>query len=423
MYSWLKTYALTNLPVSFVRRRFSKSISTFTPSVYAENQLLIDVSVISKADAGTGIQRVVRNLYLELLAAPPMSYRVCPIAAARNRGYHYLATDFLSKTSEESALLKTAEVEVRTGDIFLGLDLATSIVPRRLNQLFKWRQHGVRMCFFVYDLLPILEPAWFDPITTRSFRRWLRAIAIVADDIIALSSTVKADFTTQMQRIYGLDERELPCATIRVGVGLDSTPAVQAITQKAVCLPRGLNKSKFILSVGTIEPRKGHADVLDAFEQLWANGDETNLVIVGKQGWHVGKFIHRLKAHPEAGRRLHWLHNADDVVLVTLYQSCSGLIMASKGEGLGLPIVEAIHHSKPVLARDIPVFKEVAGNDASYFPNVECDGLAQVLPHWLAELAARDCVPERFPVGASWRESCRQLLRILLPTGMDVRNR
>ena len=119
--------------------------------------------------------------------------------------------------------------------------------------------------------------------------------------------------------------------------------------------------------VGTIEPRKGHAQVLDAFELLWRTNAERTLIVAGKQGWHVESFIERLKSHPEAGRRLIWLPDTSDSQLAQLYADLDGLIMASEAEGFGLPLVEAAHYGMPLFVRDLPVFREVAGDHAVYF--------------------------------------------------------
>jgi glycosyltransferase involved in cell wall biosynthesis len=58
--------------------------------------------------------------------------------------------------------------------------------------------------------------------------------------------------------------------------------------------------------VGTVEPRKGYAQTIDAFELLWSKGEEVNLVIVGKAGWHVEELVERLRDHPLRGKRLFW---------------------------------------------------------------------------------------------------------------------
>ena len=73
------------------------------------------------------------------------------------------------------------------------------------------------------------------------------------------------------------------------------------------------------LTVGTIEPRKGHAQVLDAFELLWKEGVDANLVIVGKQGWMVEALAKRLRSHPERNKCLFWLEGISDEYLENLY--------------------------------------------------------------------------------------------------------
>lgn len=418
----LQNLALKHLPVSFLRRRLARMTTEASPSINADKQLLIDVSVISKADAGTGIQRVVRNLYQELLAAPPAGYRVCPVAATRKQGYCYLPTDFLQQPTKNLTRSPAASVQICAGDLFLGLDLAAHIVPHRIGELLGWKREGVRMCFFVYDLLPVLEPAWFNPKTTQNFRRWLRAMAILADEAIAISRTVQIDFAAWMQNMYDLDVCDVPCATIQLGAELHATNSRQSKTDQPIHLPSELTRHKFILMVGTIEPRKGHTDVLDAFEQLWSTGDQTNLVIAGNQGWKVEPLIHRLQTHPEAGKRLHWLNSPSDEVLLAVYQNCSGVIMASKGEGLGLPLIEAAYFNKSVLARDIPVFREIAGNAASYFSATGHNNLMQALPQWLTKLKAKDKAPVIYPSWVTWQDSCAQLVHALLPPTLDTRN-
>lgn len=114
--------------------------------------------------------------------------------------------------------------------------------------------------------------------------------------------------------------------------------------------------------VGTIEPRKGHRVALDALDLLWQRGIDVRLTIVGKLGWNARKFVERLQVHPEWNVRLFWDSQATDDQLQGYYADADCLIASSFAEGFGLPIVEAGHFGKPVIASDIPVFREVARN-------------------------------------------------------------
>jgi glycosyltransferase involved in cell wall biosynthesis len=124
-----------------------------------------------------------------------------------------------------------------------------------------------------------------------------------------------------------------------------------------------------ILMVGTVEPRKAYDTALAAFEHLWreCGGDAPDLVIVGRAGWKTGALQHRIRSHAEHNRRLHWLEGVTDEDLVRLYDSCRGVLMASHGEGFGLPLIEAMAHRRYVLARDLPVFREQNLPNTVYF--------------------------------------------------------
>ena len=64
--------------------------------------------------------------------------------------------------------------------------------------------------------------------------------------------------------------------------------------------------------VGTLEPRKGHADILAAFSELWRQGAENRLVLVGRMGWHIEDLRDAIRMHPEYGGKLLWF---DDVAI------------------------------------------------------------------------------------------------------------
>jgi len=174
--------------------------------------------------------------------------------------------------------------------------------------------------------------------------------------------------------------------------------------------------------VGTIEPRKGHLQAIEAFDRLWAEGVDVNLVIVGKEGWKpladadrrtLPRVMARLSGHPELGRRLLWPSDVDDATLQRIYGTSACLIFASEGEGFGLPLIEAARHDLPLLVRDLPVFREVAGAAAAYFDGLDGDALARAVQDWLA--LRRD---ERHPRPQAmrwmtWQENAGQLLALL----------
>jgi glycosyltransferase involved in cell wall biosynthesis len=165
--------------------------------------------------------------------------------------------------------------------------------------------------------------------------------------------------------------------------------------------------------VDTLEPRKGHAFVLDAFEILWKRGVNSNLVIVGKQGWMVETLLERLRHHSELNKRLFWFEYISEEQLEAAYVSSTCLIAASYGEGFGLPLIEAAKHKLPIIARDIPVFREVGGKHAFYFNSKNPEQLSISLEQWL-DLYTQNKHPqsEKMP-WLTWKESATQTLEAL----------
>ena len=117
--------------------------------------------------------------------------------------------------------------------------------------------------------------------------------------------------------------------------------------------------------------------MLDAFEHLWSQGINVRCVFVGREGWKVRDLTRRIRQHKEWGRRLIWLDRVSDDELTSLYKGTRAVIVAAKAEGFGLSVVEALFHQKPLVLRDIPVFREIAGNGAFYFTGADAEGLSQ----------------------------------------------
>jgi glycosyltransferase involved in cell wall biosynthesis len=173
--------------------------------------------------------------------------------------------------------------------------------------------------------------------------------------------------------------------------------------------------------VGTIEPRKEHAQALSAFEILWNEGLEVNLVIVGKRGWLVEKLVERLSSHSMLGKRLFWLEGISDEYLERIYAASTCLIAASEAEGFGLPLIEAAQKKLPILARDLSVFREVAGEHAFYFQGLEPEALAEAIQTWIG-LREKGKAPSSGKMPwLTWEESARKLLEVIINGKWDTK--
>ncbi|CCG42116.1 glycosyltransferase family 4 protein [Magnetospirillum molischianum] len=359
-------------------------------------QLLIDVSRIHQHDAGTGIQRVVRALLGQLHAVPPPGCVIRTVAGTRRRPYRYV----------DGPPGADDTIQVRPGDLFLGLDLSAHVIPSQRRQLAGWKRQGVSLHFVIYDLLAIHHPDWFSPKLAAAIRRWVRALAILADSAICISPVVRDDFDAWITGRYGLAAGEIATAVIPMGHDIQATAPSRGLPEGFENLCTILADRPTLLMVGTLEPRKGHAQVVAGFELLWSRGEEATLVIVGRPGWKTEPLQAHLRAHPERGRRLFWLDDASDEALARLYQACDGVIVASLGEGFGLPLIEALGYGKPVLARDLPVFRPHARPGLEFFQAQDPAALADYLVSWLERLTEEGEVAIETTVQIpSWQES------------------
>jgi glycosyltransferase involved in cell wall biosynthesis len=213
-------------------------------------------------------------------------------------------------------------------------------------------------------------------------------------------------------------------AVLHHGADIDASQPSTGLPPDAEDVLAAIAAAPSFAMVGTIEPRKGHAQALDAFEQLWAQGLDARLVIVGAEGWKalpdgqrrtIPALMARLRRHPELNRRLFVLHGASDAFLDRIYAASTCLLVASEGEGFGLPLIEAARHGVPLLVRDIPVFREVAGDHASYFSGADGAALAGAIQDWL-RLHAEGRAPASTGIAArTWAENAADLMDILFP--------
>jgi hypothetical protein len=126
------------------------------------------------------------------------------------------------------------------------------------------------------------------------------------------------------------------------------------------------------------------------------------------------ELVTRLREHPRAGEVLFWLENISDEYLERVYAASTCLIAASEEEGFGLPLIEAAQHKLPIIARDIPVFREVAGEHSFYFVGKDAQDLAGAVHDWL-ELRAKNLSPPSDDLPAlTWKQSAARLLDIIL---------
>lgn len=348
-------------------------------------RLLFDMTSALRSGKNTGIQRVVREI-----ARHGWEMGLCIPVAIHDGALHAYYSH--PRAPERVALAE--------GDIFVMLDASWNHLDEYPPIVEAVKVKGGAAIVCLHDILPILYPAAFSPPIAQRFQEWMQQLVLPSDGVIA-NSRASAESLRDYLLATGQGRPGFPIGWWRLGDDFSGSGRGEA-SARARRIAQG---RPYFLSVGTIEPRKGHDLALDAMEKLWAQGCDAAYVIVGGRGWGMRHFERRLARHPEFGRRLFWLADASDADLAMLYRHARATVLASVAEGFGLPIVEAARSGTPVIATDIPVFRETAGDSAIYFPLLDRDALAACMTQALVE---RPSPPPLAPM--NWRDSAAQLL-------------
>lgn len=372
--------------------------------------LYVDLSIISRGDAGTGIQRVVRAIWQSLQQNENSIFEIIPVAGSSRGRYRKIPGDCLQNPLKRLPLpIWGRRISPTHGDVFLGLDLSTTAVTRNRSHLSRWRKDGATLVFTVYDLLPSQNPEWFTERVRKNFNNWLEFVTRKADLLICISRTVDRELTAwaECQNIS-----KPRTAIIPLGSSLKDdlhTIGIPADAEEHLIWAR---QGTCVLMVGTVEPRKGYDQALRAFETLWAEpqvNEDYRLLIVGKPGWKTDTLQRELRNHPEAGNRLRWIDNASDEYLEKLYGASWGILMASRGEGFGLPLIEAANYAKPILARDLAIFREISPPNVDFFSGKSAASLATAIRLWRKNGCGVNITPGQF----SWSKVTTDLLDAL----------
>lgn len=385
-------------------------------------KLAIDVTETATTGLRTGIQRVVRNIVFrsDSLGAR-FGIEVVPVVARESRFYRlencaqvlnsppvkpepFGASSTGMKGFLQAALKQTLallppvyrfvrrhwlarqERRLKGGMQLRPLDLGADDVLLLLDSFWfgpalkaaaRARRKGVRVIPVIHDLIPLVYPDLCDEVNVIVFNEKVRKAIAMADGILAISE----DSANQV-REFVLAEHKGRTPPPHVDFfyhGSDFTAATTSSNVPAEW-PEGLwDGAPVFLMVGTLEPRKGHSFVLDAFERRWQSGAKDKLLIIGKIGWKSEALEARIRSSPHLGRQLFMLNEATDAMLAESMRRAHACIMASLTEGFGLPVIEAMQMGLPVLASDIPVFREIGGDYPIYFSLQNPENLARAI--------------------------------------------
>ena len=269
---------------------------------------------------------------------------------------------------------------------------------------------GFRLVLFCHDIIPLMYPHYYTRSDVAAQRRYFDVAFPAADLVIFSSRTVAAD-----ARAY--------CGAHGLALGATAVCPLGAHARTwaaPAALPAGLEAGRYALLVSTIEPRKGHRLIYDAWLKLIEagvpQGARFKLVFVGRVGWMVDDLMRDLRADPRIAGTLEVLTDADDGQVAALYRDAAFCLYPSRYEGYGLPAIEAFHHGKAVLSSAGGAVPEVVGDLSPCLDPDDGDAWRRMMQNWIEDPAARAVYEERIRTSfrhPDWDQSARTFFTLV----------
>ncbi len=279
-------------------------------------------------------------------------------------------------------------------DVFIG---SLAILPPRS------RVPGIAM---VHDLTPRTHPEHHTLVTRMTFNPFIRASLKGARAVVVGSKATRQEVLEHFPWVS--DRLHL------IGYGVDdffSPPDDPAEGERTRSFFAG--DRRYILHLGTLEPRKGLLTLVKAWDRLHEMmPDAPSLVLAGGEGWDIAPLVDLINRSPNAAR----IHRPGYVTrdqARALMRHTQGFVLASEAEGFGLPLAEAIASGAPCIASDIPSLRESGADAALFTPVGDSEALAQAIARTLepetAAVMRRASAARRSslswgPIIEQWRE-------------------
>jgi glycosyltransferase involved in cell wall biosynthesis len=265
------------------------------------------------------------------------------------------------------------------------------------------------MVSVVHDLTAITHPEWHAARTLIGFLPLWEATVDRASRFLCVSEATARELAGRYPETRGR------VAVARNGVGPEfrplSDPAGADRTRR-----RFAGGNRYVLYLGTLEPRKNVETLVAACERLWARRRaRPDLVLAGGAGWKSSG-LHRRIARSPFRDKIHVAGYAPRSVAVELYRAAEVFVYPSLAEGFGLPVAEAMACGVPVIASDIEALRETGGDAVAFVSPRDAAGFALEIERVLEDEATRDALREAGPRRAAlftWEDAALRTAAVL----------
>jgi len=357
------------------------------------------------------LKRVYRNFRKLLLAVLPYpSIEKFLFSAPGRPGLTSLVYIFVDILLFPASMIMCFRKRVipRKGDLLLLLD--SSWVYPVWPAIRRAKDNGAKVGLVVHDIFQVTHPQLFTPDLTERFRVWLNQAVDNVDFFIGNSKATRDELIQYIESERPFVKWSGRFESIQLGSVIDNVVSNGKVRDELKKTFESSDNTSTYLTVGTIEPRKNHKYLIDAFDEAWQQCPRCKLCIVGRIGWFSNGLEKRIRSHPRYKKRLFMFNDLSDTELDYCYRHTKALVYPSLAEGFGLPIVEALYKGLSVLASDIPIFREVGKDFCAYFDISRPASLAKMI----VDIEKEGKIPEvRKPkeyLLPDWKDSCRELL-------------
>lgn len=261
------------------------------------------------------------------------------------------------------------------------------------------------LIYTLYDMSFIEHPEWSTQKNYRGCLEGVQRAAHFADGYVAISKATKRAFLKHFPAVIPEKVQVIYPASRFAQPGFDRVSKIP----NQIIFKTG---EPFLMSTGTIEPRKNHIFLLDVYDRFRARGGRPiPLILLGRKGWLMHGFEQRIAASPWA-EDIYRLGYVSDRELSWLYQHCLVNLYPSHYEGFGLPVLEGMQFGAPVVCSNTTSLPEIVGDAGVLLPPDDLHGWVDALELLVSAPERRQQLRRAAVARAAefdWKRSARQI--------------